>query len=219
MAKLLLTHDNLKFVKNRLRECLLEVKSSHLTEAIASGIGFNSNAALLSSIKDKATFPPFITHIDDSRIATRLDKFGYTNLSEFSVTSVVRSVSLPQKIWVEYPRGDMDANERWYSECKLRNIPNLRIEKERKFAILSWDCISIDKSSEAHLNDESGSALGKLMFQQYQRIARQAPGKSKYFGSCFVGSVKHILPELAHEIADEFFTRLYEPISSTSLKV
>ncbi len=218
MAKFLLTRDNIKYIKIKLSELLPDVKSSHLTEAIASGIGFNSNAAMLSRIKDQAKFPPYLSDINDSKIATRLNKFCYANLSEFSIISIVRSVGLPQKIWVEFPSGNRGANERWYSECKFRNLPNLRIEKKKKFATLSWDCISINKSSEGHLKDEGGTTLGRLMFQQYQRIARQAPGKSEYFGTCFVGSVKNILPELAHEIADEFFTHLYEPISSTSLK-
>jgi hypothetical protein len=54
------------------------------------------------------------------------------------------------------------------------------------------------------------------MFNTYQRIARGAPGKSEFDGSSFVGVVRNLSPELAHEMADVFFAILYEPMRTTA---
>lgn len=212
MAAILLTTDNIDFVKAGLRETLPEAKSSHLTEALALGTGYNTHAALLAAIKTAAPNRPVLARLDDRRIVARLSAFGYADDDLISTSEIARSPDLPERIWAEFQSGDIDANNYWFRECQERDIPNLRIERRRKYVELHWDCISIDSRGEAHVQGERGSALVRDMFKTYQGIARRVPGKSEFFGSSFVGSVDRLWPELAYELADEFFAMLYEPM-------
>ncbi|MER8786191.1 hypothetical protein NKH60_34580 [Mesorhizobium sp. M1006] len=101
---------------------------------------------------------------------------------------------------------------RWFRECTKRGIPNLCIATRRKYVELRWDCISIDPQDEGHVQGDRGTTLVREMFKTYQIIARRISVKSLFSGSSFVGSVDHLLPELAAEIADTFFSMLYEPM-------
>lgn len=217
MAAFLLTPDNLSFLKSRLCDGGLVVRSAHLTEALAFGAGYRTHAAMLAFMKSANRKRPAVVNVQAERIAVRLSELGYSELGLISVDHIVRSFDLPDRIWVEFGSGDMSANEIWYRECQLRDIPNLRIERRRKYVKLDWDCISLNTKSDAHVSGERGAVMVKKMFATYQGIARRIPGKSEFFGSGFVGSVDKILPELAYEIADEFFTMLYDPICQLEL--
>ncbi len=211
MATFLLTTANIDFLKAALRKSFPQIKSAHLTEALAFGAGYNTHAAMLASLRACPSQWPIVVEIDDERIANRLCAFGYERLA-VSTADVIHSPTLPERIWVAFESGDIDANNRWFRECQQRNIPNLRIERRKKFVELSWDCISIDTRNDAHVRDEAGDALMREMFSTYQRIARCIPGKSEFCGSSFVGSVVRLWPELAYELADEFFAMLYDPM-------
>lgn len=217
MAAILLTADNIDFVKSAFREALPHVKSSHLTEALAFGAGYRTHAALLAAIKAASPMRPVLARVDASRIAMRLVALGYLNPSAACTDGIIRSPSLPERIWIEFRNRDLAANNHWFNECRERDIPNIFIERRRKYVELSWDCISIDPSSEAHVRDERGSALLRIMFKTYQGIARRIPGKSLFFGSSFTGSVDRLLPELAYDMADEFFAMLYEPMCAQEI--
>ncbi|TPL78847.1 hypothetical protein FJ941_21375 [Mesorhizobium sp. B2-3-13] len=217
MASILLTLDNIDFVKSELRKAMPEAKSAHFTEALAFGAGYNTHAAMQAAIKTSTPQRPILAKINDERIASRLTALGNHSSSAVSTKVAVRSPALPQRIWVEFRNGDIGANNYWYRECQKRDIPNLRISRRTKYVKLNWDCISLDGRSETHVMGESGSALGKTMFKTYQGIARRIPGKSEFFGSSFVGSVDRLLPELAYDLADEFFAILYEPMRQQTL--
>lgn len=64
--------DNLKLVKDAARTALPEVGSSHLSEALAAGFGYKTNAALRTALKDGAATVGF----DDSAVAARLAVVG-----------------------------------------------------------------------------------------------------------------------------------------------
>lgn len=217
MASILLTLNNTDFVKSELRKAIPAAKSAHLTEALAFGAGYNTHAAMLAAIKGCARHRPILAKLDDERIAARLAALGNHPSDAVSTVALVRSPALPERIWVEFRNGNMNANNYWFRECRNRDIPNLRISRRTKYFKLNWDCISLDGRSEAHVMGDSGSALGKTMFKTYQGIACRIPGKSFYSGSSFVGSVDWLLPELAYDLADEFFAMLYEPMRGQAI--
>ena len=217
MASILLTLDNIDFIKSELRKAMPDAKSAHLTEALAFGAGYNTHAAMLAAIKACARNRPILAKLDDERIAARLTALGNHSPDAVSTVALARSPALPERIWVVFRNGDVSANNYWYRECQKRDIPNLRISRRTKYVKLNWDCISLDGGREAHVLGDSGSALGKTMFKTYQSIARRIPGKSFFSGSSFVGSVDWLLPELAYDLADEFFAMLYEPMRGQAI--
>jgi hypothetical protein len=62
-------------LKNALRDRLPEVKSSHLSEAVAAAFGFRTHASLLAYLKEggELTFVRF----DALCLITRLEQLGY----------------------------------------------------------------------------------------------------------------------------------------------
>jgi hypothetical protein len=217
MAALLLIPDNIQFVKTALRQALPTVKSSHFSEALAFSAGYRTHAALLAAMENALPARPILAEIHSERLSERIEALGYTGFAGVSVDNAVRSSELPVRIWAAFPNGDIAANERWFRECQRRDIPNLRIERRRKYVELHWDCISIDPHGENHVQGDQGTELVRAMFQTYQSVAGRISGKSLFSGSSFVGSVDRLFPELAYELADRFFAMLYEPMRDQSL--
>lgn len=66
----------LRTLKNRLQQRFADVKSSHLSEALASALGYNSNAALRADMPSKA-FELAHAPLDVARLRERLLELGY----------------------------------------------------------------------------------------------------------------------------------------------
>lgn len=77
MTALVVTRENLRTVKNDLTVGFPEVKSSHLSEALASALGFNTNAALLARLVEVGNADADILILDESAFYSRLDSLGY----------------------------------------------------------------------------------------------------------------------------------------------
>ena len=213
MPVIFLTHDNCSFVKRALRKRLSKVKSTHLSEALATALGFRTHAALLAAMKAVIADRPILAHVDEDRMAERLRDLGYGSMVPVDLAGIVRSAELPLAAWREFGNRDKAANERWFKECKRRDIPNVCIRLRTKYAELSWDCISIDPDGEDHLRDDEGAALVRIMFERFRALAKGVPGKPEFFGSAFVGTIDRLSPLLARDIADEYFMRLYLPVA------
>ncbi len=212
MAALLLSPYNIALVKRALRDRLPGARSSHRVEAFAAAAGYRTYAALLADVKRSEGMHPTVACLDPDRFAARLDVLGYGQVDQDILADIVRSPDMSEPLWREYRNRDRAANDRWFRECQRRDIPNVYIELRTKYAELNWDCISIDPSGETHLRDEQGTALVREMFRRFQCLARPDPGKSEFFGSAFVGSVDRLLPDIARNLADEFFMLLYTPM-------
>ena len=209
MPLILASCENLSFLKKSVRTQLPQIKSSHLTESLACALGFRTHAALLALTGGQVA--PAL-QVDLVRMAQRLQAFGYAPSELECVTQIVRSPSLPEPIVAAYRNGDRIANDRWFYECRRRNIPMVYIEMRRKFARLRWDCISIDPRFESHVQDRAGDELVYVMFALFQRLASGAPGNPLFEGKSFVGYIDRLLPELACELAEAFFGMLYMPM-------
>lgn len=217
MAALLLTPDNIQFVKTALRQALPPVKSSHLSEALACSAGYRTHAALIAAMEGALPSRPILADARSERLSERIAALGYEAQPGVSLDNIVWSPALPVRIWAAFAKGDTAANNRWFYECQRRDIPNLYIERRRKYVELNWDCISIDPRGEEHVQGERGTELVKAMFRTYQSVASRIPGKSLFAGTCFVGTVDNLDPELACELADRLFAMLYEPMREQSL--
>lgn len=213
MPILFLTPDNCSFVKRALRKRLSTVKSTHLSEALATALGFRTHAALLAAMKAAIANRPMLTQVDEGRMGERLRGLGYGPMVPVDLAGIVRSAELPLAAWREFGNRDKAANERWFKECQRRDIPNVCIRLRTKYAELSWDCISIDPAGEDHFRDDDGATLVRIMIKRFRALAKGAPAKPEFFGSAFVGTIDRLSPFLARDIADDFFMRLYSPIA------
>ena len=214
MSMMLFTDANVAFLKRGIREQFPQIKSGHLSEAIAFSAGFRTHAALIAAMKAQSNGRDFLVGMNAGQLALRLRELEYPIASIGDLETFTHAEDLPNRMYVVTKRAEHYLRDRWFYECRDRNIPFLYIERKTKYVRLHWDCISLDPANEAHVTGDAGTALGRLMFSNFQRIARQRPGKAFYEGSSFVGSVKDLEPKVAHEMAETFFAMLYLPLYS-----
>lgn len=212
MPVALLTPENCDFTKRALRARLPMIKSAHLTEALAAAFGYRTHAALLAAMRLSDARRPALVQVDPWQLSRRLQELDYEAVDPSCLTEIVRARDMPLKVWSEFRNGDSAANNVWLRECERRDIPNVYIQLQTKYAKVSWDCISIDPRGEDHVRGNKASALVHVMFKRYQGLAKGDPAKSEFYGSAFVGRVDRLSPPVAREIADDFFMRLYAPM-------
>lgn len=83
MASVPLSESVLAALKKTLRNEFPDVRSSHLTEALAAALSRKSNAALLVDMQQQHD-DPGIELLDDQRFSARLQEFSYQIDPEFS---------------------------------------------------------------------------------------------------------------------------------------
>jgi hypothetical protein len=123
MAILALTSENVAFTKAELRAECHNVKSSHLSEALAKALGFQSHAALLE--KQRATRTVEVVSIDEAGFDARLLEFGVKEPAHNALIEIVRSPCLPQPLWREF-EDRIQTTDPWFYDCKDRNIPFIK---------------------------------------------------------------------------------------------
>jgi hypothetical protein len=82
MAAISISEASLSAIKKALRADFIDEKSSHLAEALAYSLGFQTNAALLKVVSLQAEDPPTLL-LDTDRFVSRLQSFGYPRDDEF----------------------------------------------------------------------------------------------------------------------------------------
>lgn len=207
MPIFLVTDDNIEFAKAELRQAWPNVRASHRLEAFAAALNFRTYASMLAVSKQAVAFPPIASLVQDG-FSSRLAQLGYPAIDDDALSRILRSRSLPLLPWVEFKSGDRASNERWFRECNLRDIPNIRIEMRTKYAELHWDCISQDSKHD----DTRDADLSRALFACFQARSYPGPGRPMYLGSAMVGSIERLLPEVARDIADDYFKFLMKPI-------
>jgi len=211
MTAILLTSNNVAALKHALRSKFPGVLSSHMSEALAFGLGYKTNIALRSDMRCAPSATPLLGKLDHFLVTERLSDFGAGKIQADFLAEVARSPEMPDRIWTTFQNGDIASNNWWFHECQRRGIPMVFIQTRRKYVQLNWDCITIDPSEEGHVRNQAGNELGRLMFTTFQKLAKNAPGKPFFEASSFVGSVNGLLPETAYDMADTFFEMLYLP--------
>jgi hypothetical protein len=69
-----------RILKQTARSVLPKISSSHMSEGVASALGFNTNAALLSALSKQSTTQAIKP--DSRRLVTRLTELGYEELPQ-----------------------------------------------------------------------------------------------------------------------------------------
>jgi hypothetical protein len=118
MASIPLAESALASLKKLLRTEYPDVKSSHLSEAIAAALGRKSHAALLADLSKQQISPDYDL-LDDEDFDKRLQEFGYPPDPEFSFEWLDKSV--PELIST-VPPSAFDIAYRTESERAWRNL-------------------------------------------------------------------------------------------------
>lgn len=148
--------ETLRALKSRLQSRFPDAKSTHLTEAIAAGLGFATQAALRSRLADGtlpvAALPPF----NVVEFLERLMTLGYDTRSSF-LRPVAAELVQPVPSFV-----DLQASLRVWA-ATLRHVRSNHIDWGR---YLHQQCASV--FAEAHdLGDPEQSSLGNAAHRWY----------------------------------------------------
>ena len=77
MPAILLNHANLAHIKVQLKPTFANVKSSHVVEAVAAGLSFNTYAAMRVFIANDDSDYPAVRTFDATLFGLRLAVLGY----------------------------------------------------------------------------------------------------------------------------------------------
>lgn len=212
MPLFILTQPNINAAKVALRMYLPDICSGHRTEALASGLGFNTNAALRTAIAGEAGKPPALTDAEPGLFARRLKGLGYTDVGTGAFVAAMRQDVLDETPYTWFRKGDRAANALHFHACEARNRPMMMVKMARQYAELEWDCVTIDSGYDKHVRGPEGDDLMRIMFRLFQERARRAPGKPLFYASAFTGSIQKLLPNTARQLAEDYFKLLYLPL-------
>lgn len=213
MPILLLHETNLTAVKAALRSYLPELRSGHLTEALAAGLGFRTHAALRADLIRFADFAPMLANVDEIAFAARLAAFGYAEPPADVLGSAVRSDAIPDRPIARFRDGDRVATDAHYAQCSRHGRPMMMIKRARTYATLEWDCITINARPHSILyGSPDGPSTVNEMVRLFKLRTAGAPGKPNYRTNVFVGWVYKLLPATAELLAEDYFRLLYQPV-------
>lgn len=211
MTAVLITEDNLAHIKITLRHHFgKQVKSAHITEAIAAALGRRTHAALLTDLPLPSVRPKAVL-FDDGAFATRLAALGYTDLplSESLWEAAVLN-DLPEAALKEFPDNDKQGADRWFKECERRNIPWVRVMTKRKYATVEWDHWSLESDLDEKMRARFSEAC-RVVDDIFKRHRVQ---RSRANPHPMVGSFEHIPVLAARQAAGEMFVLMYSLITA-----
>jgi hypothetical protein len=213
MSILLLHEPNVSAAKSMLRSMLPGVRSGHLTEALAAGLGFRTHAALLAGIAAEAGWPPAIADTDDAAFGKRLIELGYGAPVAGLLGQLVRSDAIPDRPYREYAEADRQANEAHFAHCDRHGWPMIAVHMARTYATLEWDCITVaERPDDLLYRQPDGERTGDAMIRLFDQRIAGAPGKPHYRTNTFVGWVYKLLPDTARTLAEDYFRLLHGSI-------
>lgn len=138
MASVPLSDSAIAAVKNSLRKEFPEVRSSHLSEALAAALGRRTHAALLVDVRAQVV-DPGIEYLDDERFDKRLQQFGYPPDPEFSFEILVEQ---PDCVISTMPTSGFDIEYRSTRDKAWRNLMVLTINegiRRKLFTLRPYD--------------------------------------------------------------------------------
>lgn len=212
MTYVFVSQSNISYLKKIVHNWCSDIKSSHNSESIAAGLGFNTHAALLASMKMNAS--PSLSYFGLDSCQQRLAQFGY-NLPQTSLEIALKETCWPLPAWLTVSRNDRTRMDRWFYQCENWNIPYITITKKRKYAVLEWDCITVDAAAETLIRSQRERDLVRELFSRFQHVHKKNPAKGFFEGNWFCGKVVGLWPSVAAELAEDFLEILWRPVMSS----
>lgn len=211
MSLIILSADNWRAAKASLHAELPHIRSSHLAEAMAAGIGELTHAAVVQALRNDDARPE-LRKRSDLDFIRRLRELGYSGAVEGHLARAFAPDAVPHAPYTFFARADRAANDRHYHFCNRLGRPMVMVRMARSYAEIEWDCITVDPREEDYLHDLPGEQLMRIMFNLFQARAKGAPGKPIFCGSAFTGTATKLLPTTARQLAEDYFQLLYGPL-------
>lgn len=212
MFPIILSDENWSAGKATLHAALPALRSSHLAEAIAAGLGARQHASVLTRLQPDERGHEALALGCDTLFVERLAELGYPDIAPGHFDAAFKGIALPHAVYAAFKRGDRLRNNDHYHRCSRHRRPMMMVKMARTYAELEWDCITVNPDEEAYLHDKRGRQLTSIMFNLFQARAKGAPGKPLFFGSAFTGTIKKLLPATARQLAEDYFRLLYSPL-------
>lgn len=93
MAVFAVSTSSLRSLKNALKDQFPLVKSSHVSEALAYALGFNTNIALVNRLAKSST--GWVAAVDEERFLARLVQLGYPGAPRLSFDVFIPNAGMP----------------------------------------------------------------------------------------------------------------------------
>ena len=197
MSKFVLIEKNIEDLKSILKKDYPQVKSSHLTEAIARGLKFGSNAALRDFLSNKTTI--YNRLFDFNKDSFKNWLFDKSYKGDFDVSeSVFERIFLPPWV-ISNKLEDQNAH---YSLCKDLQIPYIVIKPKRNKSDIHWDCIGFDHKHDATILDSNLSKKILELGNLYGTKKALSPP------NLFVGTIKSVENDNITYLAGEIFANI-----------
>ncbi len=209
MASLRIASSNLNFLKRWLRLHYREIRSGHRTEALAAACGYQKCASLLAELHD-ARAAPQIAIMNGGRWSERLAELGYPGVQNDLMLALICPQQLPDPCWIALRGRENSAAATWFYRCKAEDLPYITIKFTPKYATLEWDCITLDATNDGPIRHDMSGGIVKELFANFQQLSSPAKAKPYFCGTAFTGSIDGLDPEVAHQLADQFFGALYK---------
>lgn len=220
MTLIVLTEENCTAAKAALHDALPAIRSSHLAEAMAAGLGYRTHAALRSDMKAHIGLHPPLADGDDMRFVARLEELGYRKRVPSHFENAFSAEILPDIPYVFATKYHRAAADGRHFICRERGWPMMAVKMARHYATLEWDCITIDTSEEAHVQGREADDVNlvRRMYDLFQERVKGGPGNPYFYGSAFVGDIKKLVPNTARQLAEDYFRLLYQPMNEQRMK-
>lgn len=93
MAVFTVSDASLRSLKNALKDRLPAVKSSHMSEALAYALGFNTNIALVNQLAKSSA--GWVAAVDEQRFLARLVQLGYPEAPQLPFDVLIPNAGMP----------------------------------------------------------------------------------------------------------------------------
>lgn len=220
MPKVLLLPENLKTLKRSLVAEFPDMKSSHLSEAMAGAFGFNTHIGMKTAIESSDRRWPENRDFYLEGFEKRAFEVTGKPPEKVDVMSLVRKADVPLKLWSEYQVEERAANNDWFHHCNRRNIPMVYIEWDGDLASVWWDCITTEPPADAPFRNERGDNVTMMLGEMFSAMSKSYEGcKADWSVSSFAGHIDNLRPNEVYQFADNIAALLYWVLRDEVLRI
>ena len=202
MSKFVLIEENIDSLKSLLKKEFPQIQSSHLTEAIARGLNFGSNAAMKVFLSKDKTICNLLSDFNKDTFKDWLSEKSYEGNFDVS-DGLFESIFLPP--WIISNKVEMQSDHD--RMCSDFNIPLIIIKPKGKKMDIHWDCATLNYEFETQLLDSP-----------YSKSIRELEGKfgskrALFVPSVFVGTICSVDRENSKLVAAEIFSIISDALN------
>jgi hypothetical protein len=209
MPAIRLTESNVKYLKEEIRRMFPPLGSSGASELVANILGFQTNIALRTAVREDHEGFERIVHLTDEFYEKRKTKLGFPDIDQNAIYQLTGDIDFPDPIWREMKTRLLSENTAWYNYCNARNLPLVYIQEQEGVYEVQYDAITVDPPYDHQLTGDRGDNMGMIIYNLVEAVCKLTNSKWDFDGSAFVGSAKSLTKEAALLFADGVFELHY----------